>query len=120
MRIVIENGTVITATETMQADVLVEGEKVAALVAPGAHDWEEGADRVIDATGKWVVPGGIDIHTHMELPFGGTVSSDDFETGTRADHSVRLGRPDRVGDRNGKEQATEAEADSGRHGARSG
>jgi dihydropyrimidinase len=84
MRIVIKNGTVITATETMQADVLVDGEQVIALAAPGAHDWEEGADRVIDAAGKWVVPGAIDVHTHMELPFGGTVSADDFESGTRA------------------------------------
>ena len=84
MRIVIKGGTVITATETMEADVLVEDEKVVALAAPGSHGWVEGADRIIDAAGKWVVPGGIDVHTHMELPFGGTVASDDFETGTRA------------------------------------
>ena len=84
MKIVIKNGTVITATETMQADVLIEGEKVIALGAPRSHTWEEGAGRVIDAAGKWVVPGGIDVHTHMELPFGGTLASDDFETGTRA------------------------------------
>jgi len=84
MTIVIENGTVITATETMEADVLIDGQKVVALAAPGSHAWTEGADRVIDASGKWVVPGGIDVHTHMELPFGGTVASDDFESGTRA------------------------------------
>jgi len=84
MQIVIKGGTVITATESMEADVLIEGEKVVALAAPGSHAWEEGAGRVIDASGKWVVPGGIDVHTHMELPFGGTVASDDFESGTRA------------------------------------
>ena len=84
MRIVIKNGTVITATETMEADVLIEGDKVVALAAAGSHAWEEGADRVLDASGKWVVPGGIDVHTHMQLPFGGTVASDDFESGTRA------------------------------------
>ncbi len=81
-RTVIKGGTVVTATETMQADVLVEGEKVVALAAPDAHDWQ--ADTVIDATGKYVFPGGVDVHTHMELPFGGTYASDDFETGTRA------------------------------------
>ena len=83
-RTVIKGGTVVTATETMSADVLVDGEKVVALAAAGSHDWESGADRVIDASGKYVLPGGIDVHTHMELPFGGTFASDNFETGTRA------------------------------------
>ena len=83
-RTLIKGGTVVTATETMASDVLIEGEKVVALAAPGAHDWEAGADEVIDATGKYVFPGGVDVHTHMELPFGGTYASDDFETGTRA------------------------------------
>ncbi len=81
-RTVIKGGTVVTATETMEADVLIEGEKVVALAAPDAHDWT--ADEVIDATGKYVFPGGVDVHTHMELPFGGTYASDDFESGTRA------------------------------------
>ncbi|MPZ54011.1 MAG: dihydropyrimidinase [Acidimicrobiia bacterium] len=81
-RTLIENGTVITATDTFAADVLVDGEKVAALLAPGTFDGE--VDQRLDASGKYVVPGGIDVHTHMELPFGGTHASDTFETGTRA------------------------------------
>jgi dihydropyrimidinase len=83
-RTVISGGTVVTATETMTADVLIDGEKVVALAAPGSHSWADGADRVIDASGKYVLPGGIDVHTHMELPFGGTYAADTFETGTRA------------------------------------
>ncbi len=84
MRIVIKNGTVVTSTEKTRADVLVDGEKVVALAASGSHDWEAGADQIIDAAGRYVIPGGIDVHTHMELPFGGTHASDTFETGTRA------------------------------------
>ncbi|MCP3975801.1 MAG: dihydropyrimidinase [bacterium] len=83
-RTVISGGTVVTATETMTADVLIDGSTVVALAAPGIHSWTEGADKVIDATGKLVLPGGIDVHTHMELPFGGTYSADTFETGSRA------------------------------------
>ncbi|HEX6286396.1 MAG TPA: amidohydrolase family protein, partial [Acidimicrobiia bacterium] len=83
-RTVIEGGTVVTATEQTQADVLIEGERVAAIAAAGSHDWGAGADKVIDAAGKYVIPGGIDVHTHMELPFGGTFAADTFETGTRA------------------------------------
>ncbi|HEU4916131.1 MAG TPA: dihydropyrimidinase [Acidimicrobiia bacterium] len=83
-RTVIKGGTVVTSTEHSVADVLVDGEKVAALAAPGAHDWESGADKVIDADRRYVIPGGIDVHTHMELPFGGTFAADTFETGTRA------------------------------------
>ncbi len=82
MRTLIRNGTVVTATETMVADVLVDGEQVAGIAAPGTHDWA--ADKEIDATGKYVVPGAVDVHTHMELPFGGTYASDSFESGTRA------------------------------------
>ncbi len=77
----IKGGTVITATETMEADVLVDGGKVVALL--GREHTAE-ADEVIDASGKYVMPGGIDVHTHMELPFGGTYAADTFETGTRA------------------------------------
>jgi dihydropyrimidinase len=78
----IKNGTVVTAIETMDADVLIDGEKVVALAAHGTQKWT--ADTVIDAKGKYVFPGGIDVHTHMELPFGGTYASDNFETGSRA------------------------------------
>jgi dihydropyrimidinase len=81
MTILISGGTVLTSTGSIEADVLVDGETVAALLAP---DRETPADRVIDATGKYLLPGGIDAHTHMEMPFGGTHSVDTFETGTRA------------------------------------
>jgi dihydropyrimidinase len=77
----IKGGTVITATETMDADVLVEDGKVVALLG---REHTAVADEVIDATSKYVMPGGIDVHTHMELPFGGTFAADTFETGTRA------------------------------------
>ena len=83
-RTVIRGGTVVTATQSMSADVLIDGEKVVAIAAAGSHAWEEGADRVIDATSKYVIPGAIDVHTHFELPFGGTFVSDNFESGTRA------------------------------------
>ncbi|MEV0373291.1 dihydropyrimidinase [Streptomyces sp. NPDC050636] len=86
-RTVIRGGLVITAAEEMHADVLVENGRIAALAAhgsPSAEGWSESADRDIDATGKYVIPGGVDAHTHMELPFGGTFASDTFETGTRA------------------------------------
>ncbi len=79
----IKNGTVITATETMDADVLIDGEKVVAIFASGTLP-SVTADTEIDASGKLVIPGGIDVHTHMELPFGGTFAADTFETGTRA------------------------------------
>jgi dihydropyrimidinase len=82
MRTLIRGGTVVTATGAVAADVLVDGERVAALLEPGGFD--AAADTVIDAAGKYVLPGGIDVHTHLEMPFGGTFSADDFETGTRA------------------------------------
>ncbi|MHB1710871.1 MAG: dihydropyrimidinase [Acidimicrobiales bacterium] len=87
MRILISGGTVVNSTGPIPADVLVEGEHIVGLVTPGssaAVSWAEGADRVLDATGLLVIPGGIDGHTHMEMPFGGTQSADTFETGTRA------------------------------------
>ena len=82
MRTLIENGTVITHAGRMEADVLVDGEAVVGIAASGSHEWT--ADRVIDASGKYLFPGGVEVHTHMELPFGGTFASDDFESGTRA------------------------------------
>ena len=79
----IKNGKVISTTGVIAQDVLLDGDKIRALGAPG-YFTEEGMDRVIDAAGKYVIPGGIDVHTHMELPFGGTFASDTFETGSRA------------------------------------
>src|SRR5450755_61018 len=87
MTILISGGTVVTASGTLDADVLVAGEKIAAVLArevTGDTPAAVAADRVIDATGKYVLPGGIDVHTHMEMPFGGTFSADTFETGTQA------------------------------------
>jgi dihydropyrimidinase len=88
MTTLITGGTVVNATGRARADVLIDGETIAALVAPGStalgHDLAANAERVIDATGKYVIPGGVDVHTHMELPFGGTFASDTFETGTAA------------------------------------
>src|SRR5580698_9219306 len=83
----ITGGTVITATGPVDCEVLVSGERIAALGERGsevARSWAAGAGLVIDAAGKYVLPGGIDGHTHMEMPFGGTFASDTFETGTRA------------------------------------
>jgi dihydropyrimidinase len=82
VKTLISGGTVVNATGAQPMDVLVDGETIAALYAPGGA---AGVDaEVIDATGKLVIPGGIDVHTHMELPFGGTSASDTFFTGTRA------------------------------------
>src|SRR6202522_1569219 len=79
--ILIHNGTVVTSTGTLEADVVIDGEKISAVLARGTI---AEADTVIDTTGKYVLPGGIDAHTHMEMPFGGTFSVDTFETGTKA------------------------------------
>ncbi len=81
MRVLITGGTVVNATGPVPMDVLVDGETIAALFAPGSGPADV---ETLDATGKYVIPGGIDVHTHMELPFGGTAASDTFETGTRA------------------------------------
>src|ERR1051325_9979146 len=80
MKTLIKNGRVVTAVDDYKGDVLIEGERVS--VIGRRLDME--ADQTIDAAGKLVIPGGIDPHTHMELPFGGTSSSDDFRTGTIA------------------------------------
>ncbi|USQ81402.1 dihydropyrimidinase [Ornithinimicrobium faecis] len=84
----IRGGTVVSSTGRTEADVLVDGEKVVAVLSPGStvlgHDLAGSVDTVLDAAGKYVIPGGIDAHTHMQMPFGGTEASDTFETGTRA------------------------------------
>ncbi|MGC4377532.1 dihydropyrimidinase [Fictibacillus sp. Mic-4] len=80
MRKIIKNGTIVTATDTFKAEILIENEKIKAV---GTDLPSEGAE-VIDANGCYVFPGGIDPHTHLEMPFGGTVTKDDFETGTIA------------------------------------
>ena len=81
MSTLIRNGTVVNAERSVPADVLVDGEKIKE-VRKGIP--ANAADSVLDATGLLVMPGGIDAHTHLDMPFGGTTSSDDFETGTRA------------------------------------
>ncbi|MBX9719310.1 MAG: amidohydrolase family protein, partial [Microbacteriaceae bacterium] len=88
MKTLITNGTVVSATGRSRADVLVDGETIAAVLAPGStllgFDLAANVDTVLDATGKIVIPGSIDAHTHFELPFGGTAASDTFESGTTA------------------------------------
>ncbi len=84
-RTLITNGTVVSPSGRSLMDVLIDGETIAALYAPGQASLQGvTAERTIDATGKYVIPGGIDAHTHMELPFGGTNACDTFETGSRA------------------------------------
>ncbi len=78
---IIKNGTVVTATDTYIADVAIANGKISAV---GSNLPAENASRIIDASNKLVLPGGIDVHTHLDMPFGGTTSADDFETGTRA------------------------------------
>src|SRR3954454_13771020 len=83
MRTLIKNGTIVTAVDQYRGDILIEDEKIAvigmSLDIPAAN-----VDKIIDGEGKYVLPGGIDVHTHMDMPFGGATSADDFETGTRA------------------------------------
>lgn len=80
MSILIKNGRVITAVDDYMGDVFIEKESVTLI----GKNLEVEADEVIDATGKYLFPGGLDPHTHLDMPFGGTVSADDFETGTLA------------------------------------
>ncbi|BBH71340.1 dihydropyrimidinase [Actinoplanes sp. OR16] len=81
MSFLIKGGTVVGPAGAITADVLVDGEKIVALFAPGTAPQ---IDETIDATGKYVIPGAVDAHTHMQLPFGGTAASDTFDTGTKA------------------------------------
>jgi len=78
---IIVNGRVATATDTYTSDVAISEGKISAI---GQSLPRENAGKIIDAAGKFVFPGGIDVHTHLDMPFGGTTSADDFETGTRA------------------------------------
>src|SRR2546430_6209705 len=84
---VIRNGTVVTATDTSLADVGIAGDKVTAIAAQLPA---ENTSKVVDAAGCLVIPGGIDVHTHLDMPFGGTTSADDFQTGTIDRKSTRL------------------------------
>src|SRR5579872_7036654 len=79
--VLIQNGTIVNADSTVKADLLIEG---AVIKEVRAGIPASAADRVVDASGLLVLPGGIDAHTHLDMPFGGTTSADDFETGTRA------------------------------------
>src|SRR5882724_5792696 len=80
MTTLIKNGRIVTAVDDYNADILIDGGTIVTI----GRSIEAAADKVIDAKGRLVIPGGIDPHTHMELPFGGTSASDTFETGTRA------------------------------------
>jgi dihydropyrimidinase len=78
---VIRNGTVVTAADTYASDIGISGGRITAIAQDLPID---GAKKLIDAAGMMVMPGGIDVHTHLDMPFGGTTSADDFETGTIA------------------------------------
>ncbi len=80
MSMLIQNGRIVTNQQDYVGDIFIEKEKITAI---GEH-LKMAADKVLDATGRYVIPGGVDVHTHLDMPLGGTVSSDDFETGTRA------------------------------------
>ncbi|WP_416149932.1 dihydropyrimidinase [Salipaludibacillus sp. HK11] len=80
MKKIIKNGTIVTASDTYKADILVENGVIATI----SKNITDSSAEVVDAEGKYVFPGGVDPHTHLEMPFGGTVSKDDFETGTKA------------------------------------
>ncbi|HEX4156600.1 MAG TPA: dihydropyrimidinase [Acidobacteriaceae bacterium] len=80
MGTLIKNGTVVNATGSQKADVLIEGETIAAV----GGDLDAKGHTVMDASGLLVMPGGIDVHTHLDMPFGGTTSADDYTTGTQA------------------------------------
>ena len=75
-----KHGTIITASDTVKADVLVEGETVTLI----GRDLDSSNHETVDCAGKYLLPGGIDVHTHLDLPFGGTISNDDFDVGHKA------------------------------------
>src|SRR5262245_7971578 len=76
----VRNGTIVTASDRYEADIYIDKGVITTI----GRGLTLGADTVIDATGKLVMPGGVDVHTHLDMPFGGTKSADDFETGTIA------------------------------------
>jgi dihydropyrimidinase len=78
--LLIKNGTILNASDIYRGDVFVSGDRVETI----GTNLTMTADRVIDATGRYVLPGGIDVHTHLDMPFGGSTSADDFESGTIA------------------------------------
>jgi len=80
MSTLIKNGRIITSEQDYVADIFIENDKITLI----GNDLNNQADTVIDANGNYVIPGGIDVHTHLDMPFGGTKSNDDFETGTKA------------------------------------
>lgn len=80
MSVLITNGRIVTASDDFVGDIYIEGEKITAI---GKH-LNVMADETIDATGQLIMPGGIDPHVHLDMPFMGTFSSDSYETGTRA------------------------------------
>jgi dihydropyrimidinase len=80
MSLLIKNGTIVNASDIYRGDVYVERDVVTTI----GTDLQMPADRTIDASGRYVIPGGIDCHTHLDMPFGGTTSADDFESGTIA------------------------------------
>ena len=80
MTILIKNGKIVTASEIMDADVFIEGETIRAI----GRDLPFKADKTIDASGMLIIPGGIDPHVHLDMPFMGTYSSDNYTTGTSA------------------------------------
>ena len=80
MSIIIKNGCVVTASESYIADIYIEGQQIIAI----GQNLEYSADKMIDATNMLVFPGGIDPHVHLDMPFMGTYSSDDYTSGTRA------------------------------------
>ncbi|MDQ5857171.1 MAG: dihydropyrimidinase [Acidobacteriota bacterium] len=86
MKTLIRGGTVVTATDLYRGDVLIEDEKIVAIATNMdlTPFGDQTLDRNIDATDKYVIPGGIDVHTHLDMPFGGSTSADDFESGTIA------------------------------------
>ena len=83
MKTLIKGGTIVTATDKYEGDVLIDGETIHS-IGTNLDAQVAQVDRTIDARGKLVIPGGIDVHTHLDMPFGGSFSVDDFQTGTIA------------------------------------